>query len=66
MNTGLFPIRGTNSGQRPVQPVNDARVATLLSEGRSLDAIARKLDVSPSRVEASFKRICATLGDQAR
>lgn len=47
-------------------PVHDDRVAELLADGLSLTAVAARMGVSQTRVEASFARICARLGGQAR
>lgn len=74
--TGLFPIRIGNGGPRPAQPhqravraarqrADDERVAELLAEGLTLQAVAAAMGTQRSKVNAAFARICASLGDQA-
>ncbi len=72
MATGLFSIRGGRGGPRPCQhaiareAALDARVAEELAAGVSLRRIAEHLRITRSTLDASYRRICMRLGDQAR
>ena len=69
--TGLFPYRQSQAGPRPAQryaheATLDARVAEALADGLTKQQAARAIGTTVTQVDASFRRICMGLGDQAR
>jgi molybdenum-dependent DNA-binding transcriptional regulator ModE len=72
VTTGLFPYRQTHSGQRPTQPqvraardrADDAAVAEMLAEGRSIKSTAAALHMGYKRAWRAYWRICTALGEE--